>query len=441
MLTYGLRWEVNPPPTGGLFTVSGLDNPATMTLAPQGTPLWETTYGNFAPRVGLAYDLSQRRGRETVLRGGFGIFYDLGAGWEVGNAPNGGPNSRSKLVFNVLLPPNPSQVAPPPFSLDPPYALTIVFDPNLQLPRTYQWNFNVEQSLGSNQTISAAYVGATGRRLLRQEQLFNPNPNFQRVDVTRSNATSDYNAMQLQFQRRLSRGLQTLASYTWSHSIDTASNDSASNTPSAIIDPRQDRGPSDFDIRHTFSAAVTYDIPSQNLLGAVGSAFLRNWGIDTIITARSATPVNVVTGTAILGVADVFRPDLNPGAPLYLDDPTVGGGRRINRAAFAIPPAGRQGTLGRNALRGFPMWQVDLALRRQFNLTERVNLQLRAEFFNIFNHPNFADPISPLNNPLFGESVQMLGRSLGGGGAAGGFNPLYQVGGPRSVQLALKLVF
>jgi hypothetical protein len=105
----------------------------------------------------------------------------------------------------------------------------------------------------------------------------------------------------------------------------------------------------------------------------------------------------------------------------------------------------RQGTLGRNVLRGFPVYQVDLALRRQLNLTEKVNLQLRAEAFNIFNHPNFGDPVGDLLGVLglgpFGQSNSMLGRSLGSGGVNGGFNPLYQVGGPRSLQFSFKLGF
>jgi hypothetical protein len=103
--------------------------------------------------------------------------------------------------------------------------------------------------------------------------------------------------------------------------------------------------------------------------------------------------------------------------------------------------------LGRNVLRGFPVFQTDLALRRQFSLTERVNLQFKAEFFNAFNHPNFADPganfdgANDIDNALFGQSTQMLGRGLGSGGATGGFNPLYQIGGPRSIQFALRLQF
>jgi hypothetical protein len=442
-LTYGLRCEVNPPPRGKngkeLFTIDGLEDPSTITLAPPGTPLWKTTYGNFAPRVGIAYQLLQKQNREMVLRGGFGIFYDLGYGGTADSALSF-PYVRFKTILNQPYPLAPSLAAPIPFSTNPPVNLITTADRNLKLPRTYQWNISLEQSLGAAQTVSASYVAALGTRLLRRELLSNPNPNFVSVFVTRNEATSDYHAMQLQYQRRLSQGLQALTSYTWSHSIDIASNDSGFAIPGVRVDPRQDRGPSDFDVRHAFNAALTYNLPTP-AVGSVVGAFLRDWSIDAIYTARSATPVNILTGTAIFGVSNVFRPDLIQGVPLYINDPNVGGGRRINLAAFTIPPAGRQGTLGRNALRGFPLWQLDLAVRRQFNLAERVSLQFRAEFFNLFNHPNFADPISQLNNPLFGQSVQMSGRSLGSGGANGGFNPLYQVGGPRSIQLALKLNF
>jgi hypothetical protein len=160
-----------------------------------------------------------------------------------------------------------------------------------------------------------------------------------------------------------------------------------------------------------------------------------------MLIARTATPVDIFNGRDIgFGVFN-FRPDRIEGVPLYLQDPSAPGGRMINRTAFAIPENSRQGTLGRNALRGFPVSQVNLAVRRRLKLTERFNLQLRAEVFNLFNHPNFGDPIGDLGSGLFGQSTSMFGRSLGSGGANGGLSPLYQVGGPRSVQLMLKLQF
>jgi hypothetical protein len=460
-LTYGLRWEINPAPRGDkeLISGTGLDNPATFALAPLGTPLYETTYGNFGPRIGVAYNLREQADSATVVRGGWGIFYDLGSGF-LGNAFNSFPYSRSRTTLLTPYPLAPAVATPPPFSLDQTFTNTIfVADPHLRLPRTYQWNLTVEQSVGSNQVVSAAYVAAKGRDLLRLERYSSPNPKFTLVDVTRNTATSDYNSLQLQFRRRLSQGLQALVSYTWSESLDNVSSDSVNLTPNERIDPQIDRGPSDFDIRHQFTAALTYNIPALGHRG-VGRELLRDWSVDTIFTGRSAGPVNVVYSRNIgFGSFPSFRPDLVEGIPLYIEDPNAPGGRRFNNEVvvvpgnprpqvgpFLAPVENRQGNLPRNFLRGFSVYQLDLAFRRDFRLKERLRLQFRTEAFNIFNHPNFADPNGTLlignsANTAFGISQSMFGRSLGTGGATGGFNPLYQVGGPRSMQFALKLIF
>ena len=447
-LAYGVRWEVNTPPTdrrgNDAFTVLGSTDPATMTLAPLGTPLWKTTYNNFAPRVGAAFQVSQAKGREMVLRGGFGIFYDVGTG-PTGNAVIGVTVPYARHQQFQTFPFDFNQISIPPinFNPSPPYGRLFVFDPNLKLPRTYEWNVSAERSLGSNQTLTLSYVGAAGRRLLRKEVLRGlslPNPNFTQVVVTKNAATSDYDALQLQFQRRLSRGLQALASYTWSHSIDIASADSAFNVSTTAIDPQIDRGSSDFDVRHSFSAAATYDVPRVSL-NQSAEMLLRNWSVDVILRTRTATPVTVIVNRALFGVPAVgTRVDLVPGVPLYIDDSTVAAGRRLNPKAFAVPPVGRQGTLGRNSLRGFPLSQLDFSLRRKFTLSEQFNLQLRADLFNALNHPNFGAPVGLLSDLLFGQSTKMLGRELGGGGD-GSLSPLYQIGGPRSIQLALKLQF
>ena len=107
----------------------------------------------------------------------------------------------------------------------------------------------------------------------------------------------------------------------------------------------------------------------------------------------------------------------------------------------SAPPVGRAGNLGRTSVRGLSISQVDFSLRRQFTLTEGTSLQFRADFFNIFNHPNFASVNTSIGSSTFGQALVMLGGSLGAGGAAGGLNPLYQIGGPRSIQFALKLLF
>jgi hypothetical protein len=135
------------------------------------------------------------------------------------------------------------------------------------------------------------------------------------------------------------------------------------------------------------------------------------------------------------------RPDVNSGMPLELFGSGYPGGKILNRAAFLPAPAGEQGNFGRNVLRGFGATQTDIGVQRHFRFGENVSLRFRAEFFNILNHPNFGSPVGSLTNALFGRSTQTLANSLGAGGSNGGLNPLYQIGGPRSVQLALKLSF
>lgn len=444
-VTYGVRYEINPAPKGidgkDLYTVQGLENPASATLAPRGTALYKTTYGNLAPRIGASYLLSERPGWETVLRGGWGIFYDLGTGTAASSASLF-PYARSSTLTGVSYPfVDQAQAAPPPFSLSPPVSEINAFESGFKLPRVYQSNVTLEQVLRQKQSLSVAYLAGNGRKLLRQELLQGGtlNPSFTRVDFTGNTATSDYHALQLKAQRKFPQGLQMLASYTWSHSLDNFSTDAVPTPPNELINPQVDRGASDFDVRHTLSAALTYNIPSLQI-DRIGSSILRNFSIDGILTARSATPVNIVTGATFLGVPTAIRPDLIPAVPLFIDDPNVAGGRRINRAAFQSPPAALQGTLGRNVLRGFALVQTDFSVRRYFTPKEGVALQFSAEFFNLFNHPNFANPNGNLADTLnFGRSTQLLGSSLGTGGANGGLNPLYQVGGPRSVQLALRL--
>jgi hypothetical protein len=160
------------------------------------------------------------------------------------------------------------------------------------------------------------------------------------------------------------------------------------------------------------------------------------------------TGLNPFAGSVLSGASSVQRPDVVPGVPFYLFPSGAPGGKVINPAAFTTPVlATAQGDLGRNALRGFGATQLDLTLRRQFRFTERVSLQARSDFFNILNHPNFGNPNNYLDsspgvpNPLFGQSTMTLASSLGSGGQSGGLNPLYQIGGPRSIRLALKLQF
>jgi outer membrane receptor protein involved in Fe transport len=459
-LTYGLRWDYNPTPTGqgsnGLnaAAIQGSSNVETLSLAPQGAPIYRASVNNFAPRAGFAYRMFTTRLGESVVRGGGGVFYDLG------NGPAGNafglffPFVAVKLNFGAPFPLGSSDAAPPMITADPPVTSPVTgFTPKLKLPYTYDVSLSFEQALGTNQVLSLSYIGAFGHSLLRTEEFFGPPlPEvFQSAIFFTTNAGySKYNALQAQFRRRAAKGLDLLASYTYSHALDNVSSDSSLSVPGRFVDPKTDYGSSDFDIRHTGSVALDYQIPGPRT-SKLRKAILSGWSLDPILTARSSPPINVVV-TRDLGFGSYdFRPDLTPGVPLYLNDPAAPGDRRINPAALTVSSAQRQGTLPRNFFRGFPLLQTDLGIRRRFPLSERLALQVNLDAFNVINHPNFAPEANRLGTvgpdgtlvpeQGFGISNSMLGGGLQQGSFGSGFSSLYQIGGPRSLQLGMKLEF
>src|SRR6266536_272061 len=438
-LTYGLRWDLNSTPrstTGHPASVLlNLGGTGPATLAPLGTPLYKTQHGNFAPRFGASYYLSQRSGRETILRGGAGVFYDLGTGSLANEFSATFPYFAAKIFRNVLYPLDPAQAKPPVLGVDPPGRFDVA-DPNLKPPYTIQWNAAVEQSLGRNQSLTVSYVGAAGRRLLRQFGSATQVAGLGSAPIsylfTNNDGRSDYRSLQAQFQRRLSRGIQGLLSYTWGRSFDTVSDDISGGIPSQYLNLDQEYAPSDFDVRHSLSGALTIDLPAVSGPRAI-NLITKGWGLDGLLRFRTALPTNPAS-TVLFGPSTApARPNVVTGVSQILFGPQYPGGRAINPAAFTVPPANTQGNFARNSLRFFNASQLDLALRRQFHLTEKVQFQFRFEFFNIFNHPNFADPIGFAAGSNVSQS--MLSRGLGG------LNPLYQLGGPRSGQVSLKLIF
>jgi hypothetical protein len=463
VLTYGVRWELAPAPQGlGSTTLASwlnINNPSAITLAPAGTSLWHMTYGNFAPRFGIAYSLDQAG--SMVLRAGAGVFYDLGVGASADLASNFPNAAVGQYLFQPLPVVNIGSFVPTISSM-PPYPSTdsLGFDPNLKLPRSYQWNVALEKSFGGRQAISATYVGQAGRDLLRQEALYQPNANFSGgFELTGNDARSNYNAFQLQYRRPLSSRVQALLNYTYSHSLDNASNDVIAGLSNTVVSAANDYASSDFDVRHSFSGALTFAVPSLGTSG-VPALLTRDWSLDTVVVARTGFPINpTISAPSSLG-ASFTRPDLVPGQPFYLYGAqcarvfgpvsqggngalAVGqvcpGGIGLNPAAFdaATPLAeNRQGTLGRNAIPGLGLTQVDLSIGRKFSITDRLNVQFRADAFNLFNHPNFTNPSGYVSG---GPSLLLSQETLNTG--LGGLNPIFQQGGPRSLQLSLRLTF
>jgi hypothetical protein len=466
-LDYGLRWDSDFVPQSldgpGFPAVTGfqLNDLSSLALAPPGTPPYKAKYDAFAPRLGVAYQLSQAKDLQTVVRGGFGVFWDLATS-ELGNSISTGayPFGNAVFAFGGAFPLTPAAAAPPPIA--PPSATQpgrlFAVDPDLRQPYTLEWNIAIEQSFGRYQAISLSYIGAAGRELLQSLIASSPTASISQAQLVTNGGTSDYNALQVQFQRRLTHGLQALASYTWSHSIDTGSAGSGAvvsnlQVPSAIAG--SNRGPSDFDIRNAFSTGVTYEIPSPKR-NDFARAVLGGWSTENFVVARSAPPVDVhsniyngIPVSTIGGFETSLRPDSVPGHPFYLYGTQYPGGKAFNPAAFTAPPIDpitgvplRNGNIGRNALRGFGATEWDFAVHRDIPIREPLKLQFRAEMFNLLNHPNFAPPDGTVSDPQFGLSTEMLGQYLSGDNlGGGGFSPLYQIGGPRSIQFALKLIF
>ena len=440
VVTYGLRWELNPAPsargTTTLASWQNTNNPQDISVAPAGSALWHTTYQNFAPRVGVAYRISGKS--DLVLRAGAGVFYDLG----IGAASNLGfsfPNSASSFSSPVALPI--SDVTPflPVISSEAPYQGVVTgFSSNLKLPRSYQWNLALEKSFGGSDAISATYVGQAGRGLLRQSALYQPNANFSGdFLLTENSARSNYNSLQVQYRRRLSSGLQALLSYSWAHSLDNASNDVVASLPGSIIAAANDYGSSDFDVRQSFSAALTYAIPAFGKRGTL-KLLTRDWSVDSVVVARSGFPFNgvVIFASPDPGFSAESRPDVVAGQPYWVAHSSAPGGKFLNPGAFSVPTTTRQGNEGRNDITGFGLTQIDLSISRRFPLKERLNLQFRTDAFNLFNHPNFMNPLAFVEfGAPFLQSIEMLNQGLGG------LNPLFQEGGPRSLQVSLKLSF
>jgi len=435
----GLRWEYSPAP--GLPSQPSFLDPATVTLVAQNQPLWPLTHRNFAPRLGAAWRITAD-GR-TVLRAGGGLYYDSSVSIAT-DVLNGGPLSIQN--FQNLRTPFSTQT------------LNYGFEPDLRLPQVKQWNASLERGFGTHDVVSLGYVGSAGRYLIRRE-VFTSAQAF--TALTTNHSLSDYDALQFQYRRHVAAGLDAAASYSWSHSLDNDSSDAfllwtdppVATAPSLVAPPppsgvtaRGDHASSDFDLRQSFTGSAGYELP-QRTAHTLGSQLLNGWAVEGIVHARSGFPITVLDSEEYLGLTlvNAFRPNWVYGQPLWIPSSSAPGGKVLNPAAyqasFPYGSLGTQGTLGRNVPAGFGMWQVDLALKREFHLGEQRGIQLRVEAYNALNHANFADPARYLDSPVFGQSPSMLNMMLGTGSPGSGLAPILQTGGPRSVQASLRFHF
>ena len=445
-LTYGLRWEYMPPPSsrGGAETQvpivvapsNGSESSGSPVFPPDGTrwpilpitnsppfaanPAWSSRFGRFAPRVGAACRLN--RAGTFVARAGAGVFYDLGFASAI--------DPLNSVPFNswrttVLEEPTAGSI--------PVYG----FARDLRVPLSWQWNVTLERAASGWGTASAAWVGSTGRHLLRREGYLATGATSPSLLLGTSHGSSQYQAFQAHW-RRAAAGLGWIASYTWSHSIDNGSWDSGSYLIGNGITARSDRGSSNFDVRHLLTVGFQYDVPSGSL-----PRLAQGWSLHGIIRAQTGFPLDVLAHENAFGLGfdNLPRPDLVPGVPVWLSDPGVPSGRKLNAAAFSLPPMGQQGTLGRNALRGTGWGQWDAAIERKFALPSASALHFRVQMFNVLNTSAFADPIRVLSSPLFGQPASLINLMYGTGRPTSGITPAFQAGGPRTTELSVSWVF
>jgi hypothetical protein len=444
-LNGGLRYEYNSPPVDAEDRANIYDV-TTRTLVKVGTngvprSGFEADKNNFAPRVGFAWSL----GEETVLRGGYGIYYDQSPLAPAEALYFNSPFFDNNIFFSLqglpltLNNPFPSFF---PFAL-PDSALAIQRD--LRTGYMQHWNFNIERQIGLHNVIEVAYVGSKGTKLLTARDINQPqpsvlpfglpfvprpNPFFDDIDLLESRANSNYNALQARFQRRLASGLSALASYTWSKSIDDASNFFSSagdpNFPQNSYNVAAERGRSNFDVTHRLSVSYSYALPVRRTGDSLAAKLVNGWETFGILTLQSGRPFTVAllseidnsgTGRSILGFGANDRPNLiaNP----ELSDPNTL--QWFNTAAFAFPAPGTFGNAGRNILEGPGFQNVNVSLVKNTHFTESVKLQFRAEAFNLFNHPNFNLPDNFLGSPTFGRITSARD--------------------PRHIQFGLKLLF
>lgn len=465
----GLRYELNTVPTeshGRLRNITEVTDIATATLGAFGADLYKGDHNNFAPRIGFAYLLHQ----STVIRGGVGIFYDTPTQLAGDLFFNPGITAIN-VIFGPPLggpakyPIDPSLLKNQP-SPNPPFTQSVVIDPNLRNAYTIAYNLNVQHSLGHETVLKLAYAGNQGKKLYRQRALnllqngstTPPNTNFPTGGITLvdNSASSNYNALQAGLTRQVGR-LQGTFSYTFAHSIDDVSTTGGYGSVNSNIFPtnpnnlRADRGNSDFDLRHNVVLSFTYDLPLDKV-GSLPHIVSRGWSVGGLYSYHTAFPYTPLLGSATVANGDPNlggseRPDVVPGVPTYI---TAGGHSHVaNPAAFQCPGGGSIaagcptngifGNAGRNTLRAFSFNQLDFSMAKDFLFTERYGLQFRAEFFNIFNRTNFANPgttnTNVLTSPQFGQPTAMANFS------STGLGQFFNSGGPRNVQLALRFHF
>ena len=438
-LSLGLRYDYSTPPADK-DDRANLYDPATGTLVPVGTGNvprggYDTDRNNLAPRAGFAWTLDDLE--QWVVRGGYGVYYNQGA---LATA-EGLYFNPPYFNLNVYFP------APglPPLTLQNPFPASFpVFIPqsatayqtDLQTPWLEHWNVNVQHQLSRGRAIEVAYVGSRGHDLISARDLnqpaasprvpnLRPNPLFADITFIESRATSKYNALQIKYRQQIEQSLSALVGYTYGKATDDASGFFTSagdpNFPQDSRNPGAEYGRSSFDVRHRFTASLSYDLPFS------GSPWLDDWQLQAVATIESGRPFTVAihpdidasnTGRSNLGFGYNDRPNVTGNPALTAGERTET--RWFNTDAFSMPTFGTFGNSGRNTLEGPGFKNLNFAVIKLIPMGG-ARLQARLEVFNLFNTLNLALPDAFLGSPTFGQVLS--------------------AGSPRRIQLGVRALF
>jgi hypothetical protein len=466
-LNYGLRWDYEGPLGNDKKDLSVFD-PSKGGVVFQGDGIdsvYPKNFRNFSPRVGFAYKLGQKG--DLVVRGGFGVYFDTpNLNVFLDNRPsNGAPNG---------LEGNPA--GPTPVQTIPANAFTIasdvpVFNPstttcdtgagcgqvynifsvsqNFRTPYNYNYNLNIEKSLGRSLLLQVGYVGSAAHRLLTTADINQPTPGIYATDADQqaarpyfaqfpdfgvinqiqTNGNSNYNSLQTVLKVREWHRFTSQFAYTWAHGLDDMTQ-YRGTLPQDSLNLKSDYASMDYDTRHNFTAQLNYDLPNAGRL----KPLLSGWTLSSLLSFHTGQPFTVFSSNDTSGTGEgEQRADL-------IGDPYAGvshafnkgGVTWLNQSAFADPAPGTFGNSGRNAFYGPGYGSVDFSVVKNTKITERVGTQFRIEMFNLFNRVNLAPP-SGTNGSGLGIAADTIGDYNG----APGLGP----GEAFNMQLALKIIF
>ena len=449
-LNIGVRYDYNSVLHGDQIQnfdiATAIADPTNTTapFGPLGAGLYKPDRNNFAPRIGFSWD--PRGTGQTVFRGGFGIFYNpllTGAALSLaGNHQQSVNVNFLNLAFGLTTctPPFPntpflSYPVPNPLPVCTPALPANVnsLDPNMRDSYSMHWSFGMQQEIVRNTVLEVSYVANRGVKLpagaayAGQELNLSPfggtviSNSFGQIRHLGNFVNSNYHSLQASVRRRIGKGLNVDANYTWSHEFDDGVN-ILTGAYQNSYNPKGDYANGDIDLRNNFTLGAVWDVPTvESLPKLLG----KGWQMTSLIQARSGLPFPIALSSPFFGI-DQLRPDYVPGQSIRPANYSVPG-NQLNSAAFTPSPNG-YGDVRRNAGRGPGFTQIDLGLSKTAQLGERFRAQIGGQFFNILNHPNFNNPSGILDDANFGRSTTTVGNTIGPGTS-------------RQLQLFMKLIF